>query len=120
MTDTSTSENAERLIANSWPRQCARLSMVAPFAALLLQLLTAQLLAKGEDPTASPLYLLSSSLATLLIAGGFIASLFGFWGGRRQRSTDTQIIACLGMLISGGLLVVIAWAFVLVWTQPAG
>lgn len=117
MTETSP-EKMERLVANSWPRQCARLSMVAPFAAMLLQLLTAQLLAKEEAPTASTLYLLSSSLATLLIVSGFIASLAGFWGGRRQRSTDTQIIACLGMLISGGLLVVIAWAFVVVWTQP--
>ncbi|HTN77825.1 MAG TPA: hypothetical protein VL096_21350 [Pirellulaceae bacterium] len=104
----------ELAAGKSWPRQCARASLIAPFSAILVQVLTAQMLTKQDAATSAQVTFISSSIAAVLIVSGFIASLCGFVGGRRERSFDTQVIACLGMLVSGGLLVVMIWAIMVV------
>ena len=105
----------EQAAGRSWARQAARASMVAPFAAMLVQVLGQQLAAKREESFVEGLYFWCSALAMLLLVAGFAGGCAGFVDGRRQRSLDTQLIALMGMAISGGLVALVIGGMLWTW-----
>ena len=117
MTSNKTAIEREHAAGRSWARQAARASMVAPFAALLVQVLGLQLAIKRDEPTTDWLYFWCSLLAMIFIVAGFASGVAGFVGGRRQRSVDTQLIAGMGMLFSGGLIALVVRGMLMVWSN---
>jgi hypothetical protein len=100
--------------SRSWPRRCARASILLPFAAPVLMAI-AQQVAKPRDPAVGEaIYLIASWTAMLLILAALALGVAGLVGGRRRGSRDTMMIAGIGLFVSGGLFLLSVWVNVFV------
>lgn len=98
--------------ARSPARQAARASIVAPMAAMLVNLLAGQWMGDGEGDAAKLINLVGGSISSLLILAGVVLGIVGMVGGLRRRSHDTAMIAGLGLFLSGGYLILTIWVIV--------
>jgi hypothetical protein len=99
--------------ATSWLRQCARASIVAPLAAVLVLCLASPL--KRDQPAGvmAQIDYVAGSVATVIAMGGLAAGICAVIGGRRRGWRDTMMIAALGLFTGGAL--VLLWISAGVW-----
>jgi hypothetical protein len=89
-------------------RQAARAAIVAPFAAMLVNLLAGQLM-EDNAPITNPVNLIAGTVSSLLLLAGVAMGVAGIVGGLRRRSHDTTMIAGLGLFLSGGAVLLTIW-----------
>lgn len=100
--------------ARSRARLAARASIVLPMAAFLLSAIVQQLVRDQSPATQQVVNLIAGTILSLMIVGGFASGVAGYIGGRRGGSTDTMLIALLGLFCSGGAIVLTIWAIAVV------
>lgn len=98
--------------ARTKARYFARASILAPFAALAIMWIARQLERRQAEAVASSINAIGSTLSLLLILAGVAFGIAGIVGGLRRGSRDTVLIAALGLFLSGGFLLLTAWAVV--------
>lgn len=97
-------------------RQAARAAIVAPFAAMLVNLLAGQLMEEDASIT-NPVNLIAGTVSSLLLLAGVVLGIAGIVGGWRRRSHDTTLIAGLGLFLSGGAVLLTIWVIAFLRTR---
>jgi hypothetical protein len=99
-------------------RYAARFSIVAPMAAFLMSCLARGTILRSADNTLGWLNVGIGVTASLLILGGLVLGAVGYVGGRKLESSETQILALLGVSLNVGAILLTAWVAWIVLTQP--
>jgi hypothetical protein len=107
--------------ARSPGRQLARLAVVAALVSCSLNCIVNQLAFRGI-PALRGYGGLTSGISLAIVVLGIGLGIAGLIGGLRRRSTDTAVIAAIGLVLNLGIVFVVVWYFTLVRPEllPAG
>jgi hypothetical protein len=94
---------------STWPRHCARLAMIAAVLCFLSQVAYAQLTAKEKQPTWTAMDRAVASVGIGLLLSGVVLAGVALYGAVRTKNYDTGVIAVIGLVINGGVLLFLAW-----------
>ena len=93
----------------SWPRWAARASLAAVFVCFAMNCVFLQL-TRNQPPSETELVnqiVGWSSMAVLI--GGIVAGAAAFVGGWKMRSRETMVLAAMGVVFSGGIVLATLW-----------
>jgi hypothetical protein len=92
----------------------ARLAMIAAVLCFLSQVAYAQLTAKEKKPEWSTLDRVVASVGVGLLISGVVLAAISLYGAIRTSNYDTGVIAVIGLVINGGVLLFLAWYVIVV------
>ena len=93
----------------SWPRWAARGSLLAAFVCFAMNCVFMQLTRKqlpSETELANQIVGWSSMA---VVIAGLVAGAAAFVGGWKERSRETMVMAAMGVLINGGIVLITLW-----------